>query len=92
MLHPSPVAISYLWECFTDCYFSKETDRIMKEWEDIRKALAHKPFNAQSETYRKFLTQNNFSARLLLLDNALRAVIEPLAAERRETVEIYPQE
>ncbi len=30
---------------------------IMKEWEDIRKALAHKPFNAQSETYRKFLTQ-----------------------------------
>ena len=29
----------------------------MKEWEDIRKALAHKPFNAQSETYRKFLTQ-----------------------------------
>ena len=24
----------------------------MKEWEDIRKALAHKPFNAQSETYR----------------------------------------
>ena len=57
MLHPSPVAISYLWECFTDCYFSKETDRIMKEWEDIRKALAHKPFNAQSETYRKFLTQ-----------------------------------
>ncbi len=29
----------------------------MKEWEDIRKALAHKPFNAQSVTYRKFLTQ-----------------------------------
>ena len=57
MLHPSPVAVSYLWECFTECYFSKETDRIMKEWEDIRKALAHKPFNAQSETYRKFLTQ-----------------------------------
>ena len=50
-------AVSYLWECFTECYFSKETDRIMKEWEDIRKALAHKPFNAQSETYRKFLTQ-----------------------------------
>ena len=57
MLQPSPVAVSYLWECFTECYFSKETDRIMKEWEDIRKALAHKPFNAQSETYRKFLTQ-----------------------------------
>ena len=21
MLHPSPVAVSYLWECFTECYF-----------------------------------------------------------------------
>ena len=31
MLHPSPVAVSYLWECFTECYFSKETDRIKIE-------------------------------------------------------------
>ena len=57
MLHPSPVAVSYLWECFTVCYFSRETGQIMKEWEDIRKAVNHKPFDAQSETYRNFLTQ-----------------------------------
>ena len=35
----------------------------MKEWEDIRKALAHKPFNAQSEQYRKFLTSNSVKDR-----------------------------
>lgn len=57
MLHPSPVAVSYLWECFSACFFSKETSRIMKEWEDIQRALNHKPFHAQSEAYRNFLTQ-----------------------------------
>lgn len=57
MLHPSSLAVSYLWECFSECYFSKDTERIMKEWEEIRKAVNHKPFHAQSEAYRKFLTQ-----------------------------------
>lgn len=57
MLHPSSVAVSYLWECFSECYFSKETKRIMDEWEEIRKALNHKPFDAHSESYRNFLTQ-----------------------------------
>ncbi|WP_455669333.1 GSCFA domain-containing protein [Phocaeicola sp.] len=57
MLHPSPMAIAYIWECFNKTYFSKETNQIMNEWEEIRKGLNHKPFDAESETYRKFLTQ-----------------------------------
>lgn len=57
MLHPSPLAITYLWECFADSYFSPQTFQILKEWEVVRKALNHKPFDAQSETYRNFLTQ-----------------------------------
>lgn len=57
MLHPSSLAITYLWECFKDTYFSAETCQIMKEWEEIRKALNHKPFDAKSVAYREFLTQ-----------------------------------
>lgn len=57
MLHPSSTAITYLWECFSASYFSKDTFQIIKEWEGIQKALNHKPFDAQSETYRNFLTQ-----------------------------------
>lgn len=57
MLHPSPLAVAYLWECFSASYFSPETFQILKEWEVIRKGLNHKPFDAQSETYRNFLTQ-----------------------------------
>ena len=29
----------------------------MNEWESINKALEHKPFNPDSEAYRKFLSQ-----------------------------------
>ena len=57
MLHPSAKAVEYIWKCFCQCYFNKETREIMNEWESINKALEHKPFNPDSEDYRKFLSQ-----------------------------------
>ena len=57
MLHPSKMAVEYIWECFCRCYFSKETHGVMTEWAEIKKALAHKPFHPDSEAYRKFLSQ-----------------------------------
>ena len=57
MLHPSPMAIEYIWECFSKCYFSDETRGVMKEWEEIRRGIAHKPFAPESDGYRKFLSQ-----------------------------------
>ena len=57
MLHPSPMAIEYIWECFSKCYFSSETHAVIKEWEEIRRSIAHKPFSPESDGYRKFLSQ-----------------------------------
>ena len=57
MVHPSQVAIEYIWECFNRCYFSKRTQDVMKEWAEIRKALSHKPYHPESEAYRTFLSQ-----------------------------------
>ena len=57
MLHPSPMAIEYIWECFSKCYFSPETQAVLKEWEEIRRSIAHKPFSPESDGYRKFLSQ-----------------------------------
>ncbi|WP_321333030.1 GSCFA domain-containing protein [uncultured Bacteroides sp.] len=57
MVHPSSVAIQYIWEAFTALYFSKETRAVMKECDDIHKSLAHKPFRKQSEEYKRFLMQ-----------------------------------
>lgn len=57
MLHPSRMAVEYIWECFCTCYFSASTLEVMKEWSDIRRGLEHKPFDSQSEAYRNFLSQ-----------------------------------
>lgn len=57
MLHPSPLAVKYIWECFCSTYMSKDTQRVMKEWADIQKGLAHRPFNPGSDAYRRFLSQ-----------------------------------
>lgn len=57
MLHPSAVAIQYIWKCFEKVFLSVETQGIMKEIEQINKGLNHKPFHAESEGYKCFLQQ-----------------------------------
>jgi hypothetical protein len=57
MLHPSSMAVNYLWESFGDCYFSKETKQIVKKWGEISKALQHKPFHPGTEQHKLFLSQ-----------------------------------
>lgn len=57
MLHPSQQAVEYIWQKFREAYFSKEAEQFMEEWRPIKEALAHRPFNPQSEEYQKFLSQ-----------------------------------
>jgi len=55
MLHPSETAINYIWERFSEKYFSAETVKIKKELEQLNADLAHRPLHPQSESYQKFL-------------------------------------
>lgn len=55
MLHPSQLAQNYIWKRFGECYFSKETHSIIGEWQPIHQSLLHRPNNAFSEAYQKFL-------------------------------------
>lgn len=55
MLHPSPQAVEYIWEKFSEAFFSDETKQFINEWKPIKEALAHKPFHPESEEYRKFM-------------------------------------
>ena len=57
MVHPSEVAVQYVWERFSSACFSAETLHIIEESENIRRALAHKPFHPGSEEYKRFLGQ-----------------------------------
>lgn len=57
MLHPSQQAVDYIYELFAEATFSKATRRFLDEWKSIREALAHRPFNPDSEEYKAFLAQ-----------------------------------
>jgi hypothetical protein len=59
MLHPSKVAIDYIWERFSETTISEESHSIMEEVETIQKGLAHRPFNPNSESHKKFLDNLN---------------------------------
>lgn len=57
MVHPSSLAVQYIWECFSQCYFPPETQVLIRQWEEIRKGLEHRPFDATSEAYHRFISQ-----------------------------------
>ena len=57
MVHPSDVAIDYVWQRFCDVCLTDEARRTADECDAIRKSLAHKPFRVDSENYKSFLEQ-----------------------------------
>lgn len=57
MIHPSPMAISYIWERLSETYFAEEVSLIIEEWRKIYLALNHRPFNSDTDEYKHFLRQ-----------------------------------
>ena len=55
MVHPSSVAVGYIWECFGKCYFNDSTARLNNEVEQIIRGMEHRPFDATSEASKGFL-------------------------------------
>lgn len=54
MIHPSQQAVEYIWQKLDEVYFSETTRIFVKEWQPIKSALNHKPFNPDSEEYKLF--------------------------------------
>ena len=55
MLHPSSQAVEYIWQRFSEVYLSAEAKQFVKEWQPLKAALPHKPFNPESQEYRIFI-------------------------------------
>ena len=55
MVHPSEVAVNYVWERFCSSCLSEGSVYVMNECEQIHKALEHKPFQPGSNSYKFFL-------------------------------------
>ena len=57
MLHPSQQAVDYIWERFVAIVFSDSAREYLREWKLVKEALAHRPFNPDSDAYRSFIAQ-----------------------------------
>lgn len=56
MIHPSDLAIDYIWGKFTETYFNGGTKQLCERWERVRRALQHRPFHPKTDQYRTFLS------------------------------------
>jgi len=55
MIHPSEVAIEYIWEKFGEKYFSEETRELNRRIEKISRAIQHRAFHPSSSQHKAFL-------------------------------------
>lgn len=56
LLHPSQMAIDYIWEQFFQSQIDTNERATMQEVDSIQKALLHKPFHPNSESHQKFVS------------------------------------
>ena len=54
MMHPSSMAIDYIWERFAATQIDASAITTMELVQTIQKDLAHRPFNPNSESHQKF--------------------------------------
>lgn len=55
MLHPSEVAINYIWEKFKFVWLSEDASKILEKVTSIQARKSHRPFNSNSEAHQKFI-------------------------------------
>jgi len=59
MLHPSQIAIDYIWIRFFENYVNTDCFATMQEVCNIQKGLAHRPFNPETKSHQQFLETLN---------------------------------
>jgi hypothetical protein len=55
MVHPSPMAIEYIWEKFKNSWIDPKAFSIMNEVSKLIQAMNHRPFFPESESHQKFI-------------------------------------
>ena len=54
MVHPNEVAIDYIWQHFAATFFTADTQRLIRQIEQIQTAVRHRPFHPYSAQHRAF--------------------------------------
>ena len=70
MLHPSPLAVSYIWQRFVDTYCNTDTQQRITQFERLNRTLNHRPTDADSPEYQALI--NTTKAKIKELKDELR--------------------
>jgi len=57
LMHPTEMAVDYIWEYFRNCCFQEKTQIYYDEILKINKALTHRPFRPESTAHQQFIEQ-----------------------------------
>ncbi|MBR1544191.1 MAG: GSCFA domain-containing protein [Muribaculaceae bacterium] len=66
MVHPSDVAIEYIWQVFQSTYFDDFSSQAIARCERVRKRLNHRPMSASREAVERFQSDTRTVVRNLL--------------------------
>lgn len=55
LVHPTEMAVNYVWEKFKSSYFSEDTNTLVEEIQKVKQAVNHKPFNFESNEHQQFI-------------------------------------
>lgn len=65
MLHPSSVAVEYIWQRMVETFFSDEAKTFLREWAPLKKGFSHRPLNPDGDEYKAFLAKLHAEAEHL---------------------------
>lgn len=65
MLHPSSLAVEYIWQRMVETFFSDEAKTFLREWAPLKKGFSHRPLNPDGDEYKTFLAKLHAEAEHL---------------------------
>ncbi len=65
MMHPSSVAVEYIWERFSETAFDPTERELSQQIDTLNRAMEHRPINPDSEAHRTFRARMKTEAERL---------------------------
>jgi GSCFA family len=69
LVHPSPMAVEYIWQHFCDTYFDAATQALNQQVRQVVQAAAHRPFHPDTEAHRVFRQQQLRQIEAIMAQN-----------------------
>lgn len=65
MMHPSDLAVDYIWTRFCQTYMNSKTIDFIESFERLNRNLRHRPSDAESPEYIRFINETNKQLNIL---------------------------